>query len=125
MLKRLAAFFIVLAFASQTLAGVLMSGKIDRNGVCEMACCALAKSAVAMPMAMICCQTVCGESNAGLQSEAAAQKQLTAPPVASHRTLAFNLSHPVAIPIFLRSADAAFLHRDPPALFLQHSSFLI
>ena len=125
MLKRVAALIMVLAFASQVLAGAFAC-KGDHSSPAEMACCALAKSGNASPAAVICCETVCGEptnGNPGTHSETKVRPHVPAfvPAVFAVPAL---IQLPV-VPVTTRSCDAALLYRDPPALYLHNSAFLI
>lgn len=129
MFKRLAAFFIVLAFTSQTLAGGFNCDSDDRSSASEMACCAQAKSASASPVAVMCCQTVCGEPTSGTpgpQSETpTGAKQVPSPSVVDIPVATFKLLLAVAAPVSKDRADALLLELDPPALYLHNSVFLI
>ncbi len=131
MSKRLAALFIVLAFASQTLAGGFACDGDDRNSASGMACCAQAKSANPSPVAMLCCQTVCGEPTSempGPQSETpTGGQQVPAPPVAVIDNFVASLKLPLAIAasLYKDRADALLLDLDPPALYIRNSAFLI
>ena len=129
MLKRLAAFFIVLVFAGQTLAGGFACDGDGGHSAEEMACCKLAKSNAGATMAMLCCQTVCGEPTSGTpgpQSETPSHgQQVPAPSVADIPATAFHLLFATVHPLSKRSADALLLQLDPPALYLHNSTFLI
>ncbi len=129
MLKRLAAFFIVLVFASQTLAGGFACDGDGSDSAAEMACCKLAKSNAGATMAMLCCQTACGEPTSGTpgpQSETPSHgQQVPAPAVADLPTTSFHLLLAAVSPLSKRSADALLLRLDPPALYLHNSTFLI
>ncbi len=129
MLKHFAALFIVLVFASQTLAGGYACSKSSNDSAVEMDCCAQAKSANSSPVAMLCCQTVCGEPTSGTpgtQSETLTHgQQIPAPPVADIQATSFHLLMAVVSPLSKRSADALLLRLDPPALYLHNSTFLI
>ena len=129
MLKRLAAFFIVLVFASQTLAGGFACDGEDSQSAGEMACCRLAKSNAGATMAMLCCQTACGEPTSGTpgpQSETPSHgQQVPAPIVADIPATSFHLLFAEVSPLSKRSADALLLRLDPPALYLHNSTFLI
>lgn len=140
MLKRLAAFFIALVFASQTLASGFECEK-GGNGdsTAKMSCCRKAKSASSSPVAMLCCQTVCGEPLSGTpgpQSDQGHQGMQIPSPVFTAKTLAsinsllaevFPVSKgPTNSSIFKRrSADAVVLQLNPPAVYLNNSTFLI
>jgi len=128
MFNRLIALFIVLAFASQVLAGGFACGTDKHNSPAEMACCAQAKSGTASPAAMICCETVCGESpngTPGTHSDATVRPSVSAAPVALHPVAAINQLIASTVRPSTRPADALLLHYDPPALYLQNSAFLI
>lgn len=128
MLRRLGAILIVLAFATPTLAGGFVCGQGDHSSAGEMACCRLAKSLAASPTAVVCCEVVCGESTGGslgTQSEKAASLQVPAPPVAPLRVDSFDSLLAVVIPVSLKASSTALLRRDPPALFLHNTAFLI
>ncbi len=129
MLKRLAAFFIVLVFASQTLAGGFACDGDGSDSAAEMACCKLAKSNAGATMAMLCCQTACGEPTSGMpgpQSETPSHgQQVPAPTVADIPAISFHLLFAAVSPLSKRSADALLLRLDPPALYLHNSAFLI
>lgn len=129
MLKRLAAFFVVLVFASQTLAGGFTCDGDGSDSAAEMACCKLAKSSAGATMAMLCCQTACGEPTSGTpgpQSETPSHgQQLPAPPVVDLPVASFHLLLAAVSPLSKRSADALLLRLDPPALYLHNSTFLI
>ena len=129
MLKRLAAFFIVLAFAGQILAGGFACDGDGQNSAAQMACCKLARSNAGATMAMLCCQTVCGEPTGGTpgpQSETPAHgQQAPAPADADIPATPFHLLIAPVSPLSKRSADALLLRLDPPALYLHNSTFLI
>lgn len=129
MFKRLAAFFIVLAFASQTLAGGVACDSSDRSSASEMACCAQARSASASPVAIMCCQIVCGEPTSGTpgpQSETpTGGQQVPSPTVVDIPVATFKLLLAVIAPVSKDRADALLLELDPPALYLHNSVFLI
>lgn len=131
MYKRFAALFILLAFATQTLAGgFACAADGNYEGAAEMACCAQARSANASPVAMLCCQTVCGEPTSGTpgpQSETPGQSPQ--PPAPS---LAVNHVPPVSVSLLAvvalnskRATDGLLEHSDPPVLYLHNSAFLI
>lgn len=138
MLKHFAALLIVLAFAGQILADGFACEK-GGHSAAEMSCCRKAKSADSSPVAMICCQTVCGEPTSGTpgpQSDSGSHRaQITAPVftgqiIASINTLLTEL-FPVAerstrsLIVEKRSADALILQLHPPAVYLNNSAFLI
>ncbi len=130
MLKRLAALFIVLAFAGQTLAGGFACDGGGSDSAAEMACCQLAKSDAGATTAMLCCQLVCGEPTSGgtpgTQSETPSRaQQVPAPAIADIPATPFHSLFAVAAPLSQRSANALLLRLDPPALYLHHSTFLI
>ncbi len=129
MLKRLAAFFIVLAFAGQTLAGGFACDGDGSDSAAEMACCKLAKSNAGATMAMLCCQTVCGEPTSGTpgpQSETPSHgQQAPAPSVADIPATPPHSLFATVSPLSKRSVDILLLRLDPPALYLHNSTFLI
>ncbi len=129
MLKRFAAFLVVLIFASQTLAGGFACDSEGGHSAEEMACCRLAKSNAGATMAMLCCQTVCGEPISGTpgpQSETPSHgQQVPTPIVADIPATSFHLLFATVAPLSKRSADALLLRLDPPALYLHNSTFLI
>lgn len=130
MLKRLVTFFIVLLFASQTLAGgFVCNGAGDGKNSNKMACCAQAKSAAASPVAMLCCETICGEPTSGMpgpQSETPGQTpQVPAPLVAVEPFQTFNLLLAVVALNSKRTTDGLHKHSAPPVLYLHNSAFLI
>jgi hypothetical protein len=139
MLKRLAALLTLLAFAGQALAGGFVCGQDAHKSAskmaslakggggssCEMACCVQGKSPAASPVAMVCCEVVCGEQSSGGQFETAIPPHLPAPLVAPHRIPSFDLLGAAGLAISFRSAESLLLDCDPPALFLHHSAFLI
>ena len=129
MFKRLSALFIVLLFAGQTLAGgFACDGDADKS-MGEMACCAQAQSANASPVAMLCCQTVCGEPTSGMpgpQSETPGQSpQVTPPLVAVEPIPTFDALLAVVALSSKRAPDILLEQPDPPALYLHNSAFLI
>ncbi len=129
MLKRLAAFFIVLVIASQTLAGGFACDGDSSDSAAEMACCKLAQSNAGATMAMLCCQIACGEPMSGTpgpQSETPSHgQQVPAPSVTDLPASSFHLLFAAVSPMSKRSADALHLRLDPPALYLHNSAFLI
>lgn len=127
MLKRLAAFSLVLLFAGNALAGAFACGQGDRSSAVEMACCVLAKSAGASPAAVMCCEVVCGESGgtSGTQSEDAVRLRVPALPVAPHPAASFDQLLASSLRPLTRPADVSLLGPTPPDLYLQNSSFLI
>src|SRR5215475_3245784 len=63
MMHRFAALLIVLSFVGPEVVGGLACAESGGcHGMARMACCAMAKMPGASPAAMLCCQTVCGES---------------------------------------------------------------
>ncbi|MBA3713638.1 MAG: hypothetical protein H0W76_14485 [Pyrinomonadaceae bacterium] len=129
MLKRLAAFFVVLVIASQTLAGGFACDGDGGHNASEMACCKLAKSNAGATMAMLCCQIACGEPMSGTpgpQSETPSHgQQAPAPTVADIPSTPFHLLFAAVSPLSKKAADALHLRLDPPALYLHNSTFLI
>ncbi|MCP9496784.1 MAG: hypothetical protein MSG64_20295 [Pyrinomonadaceae bacterium MAG19_C2-C3] len=131
MLKRLVALSIVLLFASQTLAGgFACNGASDGKNSNEMACCAQAKSAASSPVAMLCCETVCGEPTSGTpgpQSETPGQSpQVPAPLVTVTPIPTFESLLAAVIALnSKRTMDVLLERLDPPSLYLHHSAFLI
>lgn len=130
MYKRFIALGIILIFASQILAGEFeCAASGDHQGMAEMACCAQAKSAAASPVAMMCCEIVCGETTSGPpgpQSETPGRSpQVPAPAVASGPAIAFDLLLAVAVRDAKSMAYAFIQDHDPPALYLHNSAFLI
>lgn len=130
MLKHFTALFIVLVFAGQTFAGgfACENGGSHRSAA-EMSCCEQAKSGAGVTTAMLCCQTVCGETTSGTpgpQSETVTHQQLV--PVSAlvaERATSFNLLLSAVLPLSKRSADALVLNLHSPALYLHNSTFLI
>ncbi|MBA3440532.1 MAG: hypothetical protein H0T92_11750 [Pyrinomonadaceae bacterium] len=129
MFKRLITLFIVLLFASQSLAGGFVCDGDEHKSAAEMSCCAQAKSAAGSPVAMLCCEIVCDEPTSGTpgpQSETAGQQpQVPAPPVAADSITTFYSLLPVGALKFKGSTDALSEDPDPPALYLHNSVFLI
>jgi len=143
MLKRVAALILVLFFAGQAMAGGIMCGidvisnainqssesscSMKKPGKChKKACCRLGKSPTGAMAAMICCEVICGESTGGAQFDFAPQSLAIAPLNVIVRIILLDtLSEPEAAASSLRSAEASYLRRDPPPLFLQNSAFLI
>lgn len=130
MFKRLAALFIVFTFASQVLAGgFVCDGGDEHDSAAEMSCCAQAKSANASPVAIMCCEMVCGEptnNTSGPQSETPWQpQQVPAPPVTVDLKASFNTLLAAVSPSTKRSTDGLPPDHDPPALYLHNSAFLI
>ena len=129
MFKRLVALFVVLAFASQTLASGFACGGNDRGSASGMACCAQAKSATPSPVAMICCRIVCGKLTSempGPQSETPISGSQVPPPVVvNNPVVSFNLLPPVVVTSSRYRSDASLLKLDPPPLYIYNSAFLI
>jgi len=117
-------------FASQTLAGgFVCSGAGDGKNSTEMACCAQAKSATSSPVAMLCCETVCGEPTSGMpgpQSETPGQSpQVPAPLVTITPIPTFESLFAVVSLNSKRATDTLLQHHEPPVLYLHNSAFLI
>jgi hypothetical protein len=145
MLKRMAALLMVLLFAGQAMAGgIVCSLDAINNGLSpnneaacpmegttdcdEMACCALGTSPTGSMAAMICCETVCGESTSGAQFNFTPQTITLAPPVVAIRVISLVSLDETATStasVSMRSAENHRLHYHPPAIFLSHSAFLI
>ncbi|HKQ05636.1 MAG TPA: hypothetical protein VJ464_10925 [Blastocatellia bacterium] len=129
MLHRLAALVIVLAFIGPELAGGLVCAESSGcHGMARMACCAMAKSPAASPAAMLCCQTVCGESTDDTptaQPQASAQQLDFSQPTVRVRVEPSDRLFAAQLAVSMRSAESALLYHDPPDLFLHHSTFLI
>lgn len=127
MLKHFAATLIVLAFASQSLAGGFVCDESGAYSAAEMACCEQAKSPTGSTAAILCCQVVCGEltdASSGPQSNAAKhQQQLPARAIVANSVFRIDSSYPGNGP--LKSTDALRVEHSPPALYLHNSSFLI
>ncbi len=140
MLKRFLALFVLLVFAGQTLAAGFECEKGGMgDSAAEMSCCRKAKSASSSPVAMLCCQTVCGEPTSGTpgpQSDQGHQGMQVPAPVFTAEILAsinsllaelFPVSKGSTEPLIVerRSADALILQLHPPAVYLNNSTFLI
>lgn len=144
MLKRVAAFLMVLLFAGQSLAGGIVCGidainngfgstdeatcSMQDMGDCgQMACCLQGKSPTGSVVAMICCEVNCGESTGGAQLNFAPPTPACAPPIVTIRLVSLeSLSKPTdSAAVSFRSAENDLLHHDPLDLFLSNSTFLI
>lgn len=130
MLHRLAALLIVLAFIGPEVAGGLVCAESGSgcHGMARMACCAMAKSPAASPAAMLCCQTVCGESTGDTptaQPQAGAQQLDFSQPAAKIRVEPSDRLFAAQLTVSMRSTESALLYHNPPDLFLHHSTFLI
>lgn len=145
MLRRIAAFIVILVIAGQAMAGGIACGietlskglnnademacPMQSQGDCkEMACCAQGKSPTGSVVATVCCEVFCGESTGGSQFDFTPQTLAFAPPVLSYRTIIFvslNSDTDSAFSVFLRSTENSLLSHDPPDLFLVNSIFLI
>lgn len=145
MLKRLAAFLILLAFAGQALAGgIVCSVDAIANGlnqideaVCSMqgmgecdnmACCTQGKSPTGSIVAMICCEVKCGESTGGAKFNFTPQSLVPATLIVTIRLVSLDALGEVkasAAAVSVRSAGDRLLHHNSPDLFLSNSTFLI
>jgi len=146
MLRRIAAFLLLLVIAGQAMAGGIacgveaissglneptactMQSQGDCEGMAEMACCALGQSPTGSMAAMICCEVKCGESTGGAQFDFTPQTLTLAPPVVTIRVVSLvpqgeATTSKTSIPI--RSAEHHLLHHNPPDLFLSNATFLI
>ena len=146
MVRRIAAFFLLLVIAGQAMAGGIacgveaissslseptvctMQSQGDCEGMSEMACCALGTSPTGSIAAMICCEVKCGESTGGAQFDFTPQPLTLAPPIVTIRVVSLVPAREVAtsktsIPI--QAAEHHLLHHHPPDLFLSQSAFLI
>lgn len=130
MLNRLAALVIVLAFVGPDLAGGLVCAESGSgcHGMARMACCAMAKAPAASPAARLCCEMVCGESTGDMsiaQPPAGAQQLDFTQSVVKVRVEPLNRFFAAQFAVSMRSAESSLLYRNPPDLFLRHSTFLI
>lgn len=139
MMKRLTALLMVLAFAGQILADGFACEMGDDHSAAEMSCCKKAKSADSSPVAMLCCQTVCGEPTSGTlgpQSEQGSQGMQVPAPLFTVQLLTsintllaelFPVSKGSTEPLIVkkRAADAIILQHNPPSVYLNNSTFLI
>lgn len=130
MLHRLAALLIVFAFIGPVVAGGLACAESGGgcHGMARMACCAMAKVPGASPAAMLCCQTVCGESTDDTptaQPITDAQQLDFTQPVTKVKVEPSDRLFAAQLAVSMRSAESSLLYHDPPVLYLHHSTFLI
>jgi hypothetical protein len=130
MLHRLAALFIVLAFIGPEVASGFACAESSGgcHGMARMACCAMAKSPAASPAAMLCCETVCGESTGDTPTArppSGAQQLDFSQPVTKVKVEPSDRLFAVQLAVSMRSAESSLLYHNPPDLYLHHSTFLI
>jgi hypothetical protein len=143
MLKRVAALLMILLFAGQAMAGVVVCGvdaisksinhtdeaacPMQSMGECdEMACCLQGKSPTGALAAMVCCEVKCGESTGGAQFDFAPQMLVPAPRAVSVRAILLDaMGETETAIVSIKSAAYKLLHHDPPDLYLSNSTFLI
>ena len=129
MLHRLTALLIVFAFIGPVVAGGLACAESGGcHGMARMACCAMAKVPGASPAAMLCCQTVCGESTDDTptaQPNTGAQQLDFTQPVTKVKVELSDRLFAAQLAVSMRSAESSLLYHDPPVLYLHHSTFLI
>lgn len=129
MLHRIAALLVVLAFIGPEVAGGFACAESGGcHGMARMACCAMAKLPGASPAAVLCCQTVCGESTDDTptaQPAAGAQQLDFSQPVTKVRVEPSDRLFAAQLVVSMRSAESSLLYHNPPDLYLHHSSFLI
>jgi len=143
MLKRVTGLLMILLFAGQAMASGVVCGvdaisksinhtdetacPMPSMGECnDMACCAQGKSPTGALMAMICCETKCGESTGGAQFDFAPQMLVPAPRAVSVRAILLDaMGETETAVVSIKSAAYKLLHHDPPDLYLSNSTFLI
>jgi CheY-specific phosphatase CheX len=145
MVRRFAAFVMVLVLSGQALAGGIMCGveaisdalhamdemacPMEDAGECDdMACCALGQAPTGAMAAMLCCEVKCGESTSGAQFDLTPPVFIPAANVVTIRLVSLEGLGEIAAAqslVSARTAETHFLHHYPPDLFLSHSTFLI
>lgn len=126
MLKQVFTFLMVVTFISQSLIGGFACSQDNQGEEGQMACCVQGHSPSGSAVAMVCCQTACGESTSGAQIETPQLQQLSLPPATALRLPVFDVQAlDDLVSVLSHQANASLLYQNPPDLFLLNSSFLI